>query len=358
MKKKHLIFSLLILNLLGIYLLASVNADNTSPTAGSPENPWITSGNGEMFNITAGNRTHIRTMTGNQIQVRTNECARIQINESDTNPTGLLPNQTRSVNRYMHIELNGTVAMNATLCRNYTNQELNGLGNVSTFRWAYYNTSKFQWEYAHQNWVEKKTDGAAVLCSTSHFSIWTILAPENDMSSERNPTPGIPFECKNGTGFALQAGNRYQIQTQSGFSLQLILNQGSEITVTEYEKSPREMKQSKFQIRTQTIAIEMNNSAQVQANFSYTFTNQIKNQLGIKNMEKLKFMFYNESSEKWESPKHQWLEENTLYCNTTHFSLWTIAEEETITNGTPGLTILPAILTLGLVLLKRSKKRN
>ncbi|MFX0122200.1 MAG: hypothetical protein ACFFAE_01065, partial [Candidatus Hodarchaeota archaeon] len=274
-------------------------------------------------------------------------------NESDTNPAGPLPNQTRSVNCYMHIKLNGTVAMNATLFRNYTNNELTGLGNVSTFRWAFYNTSKFQWEYTHQNWVEMTSDGASVCCNTKHFSIWTILGLENTDLPEKNPNPGTPFECKNGTGFAIQAGNMYQIKTQSGFSLQLKLNQSSEITVTEFDESPKEMKQTQHKIRTQTLSIEMNNSAQIQATFSYKFTN--KNQFGIQNMEKLKFMFYNESSKNWEAPKHQWLESDTLYCNTTHFSLWTIAEEELSDNSSPGFTLLPILLILGVLILKKRK---
>ena len=362
MRIKNLIYFLLTLSLLGVYFSAPVAADTTSITADPPDEPWVTSGNGEKINITAGNRTQIRTMSGNHIRIRTNESARIRINESETNSAGPLPNQTRAVNRYMHIELNGTCDMNATMYRNYTNNELTGLGNVSTFRWAFYNTSRFQWQYAHQNWVEITSDGASVFCSTSHFSIWTILSPESDESPDRNPTPGTPFNCQNGTGFAVQAGHRYQIQTQSGFSLQLKLNQSSEMTVTEYEKSPQAMKQKQHQIRTQTIAIEMNNSAQIQANFSYTFTNQIKNQLGVKNMEKLKFMFYNESSKTWEAPKHQWLEGDTLYCNTTHFSLWTITEEDveettSETSSIPGFMILPLIFAFAAILMKSKRKK-
>jgi hypothetical protein len=355
MRKKYLINFLLTLCLLGVYFLAPVAADTTSITADPPEEPWITAGNGEKINITTGNRTQIKTMSGNHIRIRTNENARLQINESETNPAGPLPKQTRSVNRFMHIELNGTCAMNATMFRNYTNNELTGLGNVSTFRWAFYNTTCLQWQYAQQNWVEITSNGASVFCNTTHFSIWTILAFEGDEGDESNPTPGTPFNCQNGTGFAVQAGNRYQIQTQSGFSLQLKLNQSSEVTVTEFENSPHVMKQ-KHQTRTKTIAVEMNNSAQIQANFSYTFTNQIQNQLGVKNMEKLKFMFYNESSETWEAPKHQWLEGNTLYCNTTHFSHWTIAEED-VDENIPGFTIIPLIFAIAVLLMK-SKKRK
>ena len=360
--QKKLVVFIVILSLLGVYSITSGTGDSTSIISDPPDDPWLTSGNGEKVNITAGKRTQIRTTSGNQIQICTNESTKLQIDESDTNPAGPLPNQTRAVNRYMHIELNGTVAMNATMCRNYTNNELSGLGNVSTFRWAYYSTSTFQWEYAYQNWVEITADGASVCCNTTHFSIWTILRSED---TEKNPTPGTPFECKNGTGFAVQAGNRYQIKTESGFSLQLKLNQSSEITVTEYEKSPKAMTKANHQIRTQTFAIELNNSAQIEANFSYQFEN--KNQLSIKNMEKLKFMFYNESSKNWEAPEHQWLEGDTLYCNTTHFSLWTIAEEDstdnstdesTLNKSTPGFTILPMILILNLVIGIKLKKRK
>ncbi|UCG03994.1 MAG: hypothetical protein JSW11_08395 [Candidatus Heimdallarchaeota archaeon] len=354
MIRKKLTVFLITLTLLGVYFLTSGTGDPTSITDGPPDDPWLYPGNGEKINITAGNRTQIRTTSGNQIQICTNESVKLQINESDTNPAGSLPNKTRAVNRYMHIELNGTVAMNATLCRNYTNSELNGLGNVSTFRWAYYNTSKFQWEYAHQNWVEITSEGASVRCNTSHFSLWTILAAVEE-SPIQNPNPGTPFECKNGTGFAVQAGSRYQIKTQSGFSLELKLNQSSEITVTEYEESPKVMTKAQHHIRTQAFKIELNNSAQIQANFSYKISN--KNQYGIKNMEKLKFMFYNESSKDWEAPKHQWLEGDTLYCNTTHFSLWTIVEEETTDSSTPGFTILPLIL-FGVVIARNAKKRK
>lgn len=352
-RKKIFVF-LVTLSLLGVYFLTSGVGTSTSITNDPPDEPWLNPGNGERINITAGNRTQIRTTSGNQIQICTNESVKLRINESDTNPAGPLPNQTRAVNRYMHIELDGTVTMNATMFKNYTNNELSGLGNVSAFRWAYYNTSKSQWEYAHQNWVEITPDGATVRCNTTHFSIWTILGSENIVTPEKNPIPGTPFECKNGTGFAVQAGNMYQIKTQSKFSLQLKLNQSSEITVTEYEESPKEMKQANHQIRTQAFTIELNNSAQIQANFSYEFTN--KNQLGIKNMEKLKFMFYNESSKTWEAPKHQWLEGDTLYCNTTHFSLWTIAEDETTDDSTPGFTILPIILILGVAIGIKAKK--
>ena len=353
MLRKKIIFFLVTLSLFGVYFLTSSTGDPTTITDGPPDDPWICPGNGEKINITAGERTKIRTTSGTMIQLCTDDCVKLKIQECDPNPAGPLPTQTRAVNSYMNIELDGTCAMNATMYKNYTNNELSGLGNVSTFRWAYYSESASQWEYAHQNWVEITPEGASVCCNTDHFSIWTILASTEVETQPPHPTPGEPFECQNGTGFAVQAGNMYQIKTQSGFALQLKLNQSSEITVTDYEEAPKPMTRARHQIRTQTFAIELNNSAQIQANFSYEFKN--KNQLGVKNMEKLKFMFYNESSKEWEAPKHQWLVGDTLYCNTTHFSLWTIAEDES-GESTPGFTIIPLTFVLIVLFAFRKKK--
>ncbi len=340
----------------------STENTNLSFSKDPPVEPWLISGKGEKVNVSAGDHAQIRTMSKNHIRLRVNESVQLQINESDENPVGPLLNRTRTVNRFMHITMNGTCALNATLFRNYTNQELVGLGNVSTFRWAWFNETNFQWEYAHQNWVEKTSDGATIYCNTTHFSVWTILTPELEI--QKNPTPGTPFNSQNGTGFAIYAGNMYQIRTQSGFALELKLNQSAEVKITEYEKSPNKMTQTHHKIRTQTMAVELNTTkVQIQANFSYIFTNQIKNQLGIQNMEKLKFIFYNESSEKWEAPKHQWLEGEVLHCNTTHFSLWTITEEviedvSDTTDSIPGFSILFLFFGVIPVLLLRIKRRS
>ncbi len=358
-KTKILFFSVFILS--GLILFQPMTAytevtKNFEGNSDPPTEPWISAGNGERINITAGNRSQIRTQEGNQIQLRVNECIQLCINESEINPVGPLLNRTRAVNTYMHIYLNGTAMMNATMFRNYTNQELIGLGNVSTFRWAWFNAVENQWQYAVHNWVEITPNGAAVFCNTTHFSVWTILA-EADEPLNKNPTPGTPFNAQNGSAFAVQGGNNYQIKTQFGFSIQMKLNKGANVTITEYETPIHQMTRARHQIRTQTMSIELNDSSiQVQANFSFTFTNQIKNQLGVKNMNKLKFMFYNESSDEWEAPKHQWIEGDTLNCNTTHFSIWTVAEEEDV-EATFGFEIVPFFLALLPLFLIRSKRK-
>jgi hypothetical protein len=314
--------------------------------------PWTNVENGSRVNISAGFRHQLRIQNGTLIRLHVNESVQLQLNVCDQNSAGPLPNKTRAMHRYMHIELNHTIAMNATMFCNYTFAEI-GDGNVSTYRWAFFNTETYQWEYAFQNWIEHTPTGATVYCNTTHFSLWTILASEETANS--NPVPGTPFNSQNGTAFSLQAGNQYQIKTQHGFSLQLQMNKSVAVTITEYETSPKVMTQARHQIKTQTMAIELNESAEINAQFSYTFTNQIRNQLGIKNMEKLKFMFFNESINTWETPKNQWIQGDTLFCNTTHFSLWTIAEEESV-SATPGFTIIPLLFALvPIFILKRRK---
>ena len=230
MKKINLIPILLVV---GVLFLTIINQGIASAgtfelaiiEAGEPpEDPWMNVDNGTRVNISAGNRTHLHTMSGNHIRLQVNDCVQLQVIESETNPAGPLPNQTRAVNRYMLVELNGTVLMNATMYRNYTNAELSELGNVSTFRWAFYNESSHQWQYAYQNWIEKSSEGASVVCNTTHFSLWIVLAPMVIEEPVKNPIPGTPFNSTNGTGFLVSAGNKYQVQTQNGFSLQLQIN--------------------------------------------------------------------------------------------------------------------------------------
>ncbi len=356
MKSKMLILSsfLLGLFLLGLFpVTASTNPDSFLVLSTEDPQPpeWQTVGNGEKLNLTARNRYQIRTQSGNQLRIQVNDCVQLRINESDENPAGILPNRTRAINKYMHLTMNQTCLMNATMFRNFTSQQLLQLGNASTFQWAYYNEYSYQWEYAYENWVEYRPDGATVYCNTTHFSVWVILAP-----GVGNPTPGVPFTPENGTGFAVQAGNLYKIQTQSGFTIQVQLQEAAQINITEYDDSPKVMNQNRMRIRTKTMAVELNTSVQLQANFSYTFTNQIKNQLGVKNMEKLRFMFFNETLEEWQAPKHQWIEGETLYCNTTHFSLWTIAEDEGDTS-IPGFEFFSILLAIVPVVVIKSRRK-
>lgn len=352
MKKTKFVLNSVILGLFLIMMLNQgyIGRSNVTAITQDPEtppiDPWTRVDNGTRVNITAGARTQLRTQSGTHIQLRVNESAQLRLNESDCNEAGPLLNQTRAVNRFLHIELNGTMNMTATMFKNYTNHELNGLGNVSTFRWAFFDESSFRWQYAHQNWVELTDSGATVFCETDHFSYWTILAP----SFLVNPTPSTPFNPTNGSGFMVQEHEQYQIQTQSGFQIQMQVNKSVEVTIEEFEHSPKAMNQARHRIRTQTMQIELNASCGLNATFSYQFTNQENN------MNKLKFMFFNESTQEWEAPQNQWIEGDMLYCNTTHFSLWTIAEDESGDGSIPGFTLIPLLAALSvLILLKRRR---
>ncbi|MHA1977987.1 MAG: hypothetical protein ACW98I_13860 [Candidatus Hodarchaeales archaeon] len=349
--------------LLGLILLSSIGQgvaavdsvyEATTSGIEPPADGWMNVENGTRLNIIAGNRTQLRTQNGTQIRLRTQDDVCLELSETNKNPEGPLPNQTRNVIRFMNIELNGTTTMNATMFHNFTEIELSGLGEVSNFRWASYDEETFVWQFAYENWVEQRSDGISVLCNTTHFSTWTIIA-QIDSPPIDKPTPGNLYQTKNGSAFEVQAGNRYQVHTQSGFSLELQLNKSVEIIITEYEESPKVMNQNRHQIRTQTMSIVQNSSAEIDATFAYEFTNQIRSQLGVKNMQDLKFMFFNETSNEWEAPKNQWIEGDTLYCNTTHFSLWTVTEDES-TSSTPSFTLIPLLGTLAAIIAIRKRR--
>ncbi|MFX1254237.1 MAG: Heimdall-CTERM domain-containing surface protein [Promethearchaeota archaeon] len=327
---------------------------------GGPD-PWQNVTDGQRVNITAGKHHQFRTEAGNLIRLQVNASVQLQLHECEENPAGPLLNGTRAVNRYMHLELNCSCdcdcdcpcEMNATLMRNFTHAELGLLqGDVSQFRWAFYDEASAQWQYAFHNWVEMTDKGATVGCDTDHFSIWTILAP-----AQGNPNPGQPFDAPNGTAFALQNGSTYQIRTQNGFQIQLQVGKDVALNITEHNTYQHQNRiQNRYQMQTQFMSIHMNESAPLNATLSREFTQGELNK--IQNRSRLRFMFYNESSGAWEAPQHQWLEGNTLYCNTTHFSTWTILEDVGVV-ATPGFELLPVFLALipvaVLVFLKRKK---
>ena len=135
------------------------------------------------------------------------------------------------------------------------------------------------------------------------------------------------------------------------------LNNSAEVTIEEFDKSPKTMNQARHRIRTKTMSIGLNCTTPLNATFSYQFTEQVKTQLQVGNMSRLKFMYFNESSQEWETPQNQWIVGDTLYCNTTHFSLWTIAEEESDDDGTiSGFSLIPLLAALGAIVVFSRRK--
>ena len=174
------------------------------------------------------------------------------------------------------------------------------------------------------------------------------LQASNETVLASNPTPNIPFQAQNNTGMQIIAGEQYQIQTQSHIQLTLQLSEQAQVNITEYDKPIRQYNQDRLRLRTKTFSVECNNTqAGIQAQFAYNFA--ILNE-SAKNI--LRFMYYDEVGDTWMAPKTQWFEGNTLYCDTTHFSLWAVMES--LTGDFSNVTALPEsaiLLLIGLPLI-------
>ena len=306
---------------------------------------WQNITNGQNIAVQNGSMNRIRTQNRNHIMLQVNQSAQICVNESTENPAGPLLAQTRSMTRFMSIELNQTRTMNATMFHNFTNYDLVDC-NVYSYSWAFFNETSYQWQYVN-SWVVNNPNGAALFCNTDHFSVWTILAPE------QGPNPNIPFECVNATTYQLQNGSRYQLQSSSGFEIQFQFSANVSVTITDTDEAPFQVN-NQFRNRVQTKFMNVSvNAEQYQVNA--TLAKDLKVQEG--DMNKYKFAYYDEVKEDWETPENQWNVGTKLYCNTTHFSVWTIVEEES--SGVPGFeidVILMAITPIAIFSLIKTKK--
>ena len=310
------------------------------------EYQWQNSTNGEHLEVQAGAMNRIRTQNQNHIMLQVNQSAQICVNESTENPAGPLLAQTRAMIRYMSIELNQTRTMNATMFHNFTNSDL-AEGNIYSYSWAFFNESTGNWQYVY-SWVETTHNGAALFCNTDHFSVWTILAPEP------GPNPGTPFEVANATTYQLQNGSMYQLRSSSGFEVQFQFNANVSVTITDTDEAPFQV-QSQFRNRFQTKSMNISVDA-AQYKVNATLAKQLK--VEESEMSKYRFAYYDEVKEDWEVPENQWNEGTKLYCNTTHFSTWTIVEETT--SGIPGFEVevlLVALTPIAILSLVRPKKK-
>jgi len=286
---------------------------------------WNNVTNGNKINVSVGIRNQFRTMSGNCIMLQVNESVELLLNETEENPAGPIMTQLRAVNQFMQIELNCTCEMNATLSREFTFAELGELkGNVLEFRWAFFNISTNEWQYALLNKVQATLGGYNISCETDHFSTWTIIAPGP------NPNPGTPFSAGNGAPFNMSAGNQYQVKTQSGFALALEFNASVEMTITEDDTNQYQNKiQAQHKVRTMFMNIALNSTdVAINATLEREFTNSELSQLKITNMTQLRFTYYDEVSGQWKIPENQTIVGNKISCKTNHFSTWSIVEVE------------------------------
>ncbi|MFW9994067.1 MAG: hypothetical protein ACFFD4_18630 [Candidatus Odinarchaeota archaeon] len=364
MKLKENIIAISLLLLMGMLFLSfpAIGAGGTATapiviesalaTAGNPDpgTPY-TAGNGTNFQLKANGTYQIR----NQYNFRLNltcDCD-CEMNMTQYQYYGEAPQGVRTMNRYMKIETNQTQAqVNATLAWKIGDDELEGM-NRTTLRFAFHNGSTNMWQHVEQNWQE----GDTVFCNTNHFSMWTITGELADAPGG-NPTPGSPFQTSNGTSFQLQAGERYQLRTQSGFQLNMSANAQVNMSITECSSNPvGNLSQNQKQLGY-FWNFSLEGTAGIQATFEWTFQNS---DIAGLNRSTLRFAYYDENSNSWKDAEKCWIEGNTLYGNTTHFSTWTvIAEEESepTTADTPGFTWLIGLLALAVALVPVKKMRR
>jgi len=100
----------------------------------------------------------------------------------------------RTLNFYLGIEPNAELQLKAQLrlLINQTelNQELNRVVNASRLTWMYWNQTRAQWET-----VESHMDqNGYLVCSTDHFSTWTVAEVSDINENTTETTGGIPLE--------------------------------------------------------------------------------------------------------------------------------------------------------------------
>ncbi|MHA2297048.1 MAG: hypothetical protein ACXAEU_17465 [Candidatus Hodarchaeales archaeon] len=305
-----------------------------NPSPGTPFQP----GNGSNFQVQAGNRYQIRTQSGFRLNMSVDTNVEMNVTEYECYPEG--PSDgNKTMNRFMKIEMNQTADVNATMGWEISDEELNGL-NRTTLKFAFHNGTRNAWQHVTQNWQE----GNMVYCNTTHFSTWTITG---ELQQGGNPSPSTPFQAGNGTQFQVQAGERYQIQTQSGFKLNMSSDATAGMTVTECDNNPAgQITQNRKQLGN-FWNLSLEGTGGVQATLEWAFK---EGDIQGLNRETLKFAYYDENANTWKNGETNWIEGNTVYCNTTHFSIWTIIGDVE-TQSTPGFTWLIGFVALVAVII-------
>ena len=184
--------------------------------------------------------------------------------------------------------------------------------------------------------------------------IGTTATVEIALETDQGPNPNTPFDAANGTAYQYQNGSRYQIQTSSGFEVQFQFNANVSVAITDTDEAPFQVK-NQFRNRVQSKFMNISVDAE-QYKVNATLAKDLKVQEG--DMNKFKFAYYDEVKEEWESPKNQWHVGTKLYCNTTHFSVWTIVEDES--SAIPGFEIdvvIMALTPIAIVSYLKTKKK-
>ncbi|RMG41480.1 MAG: hypothetical protein D6732_02285 [Methanobacteriota archaeon] len=278
---------------------------------------------GNPVSIQPGQEVELITPSGISVSLTPAEGLEITIDQFTSNPAGELQQGIVSLGIYLSIEPNDTsVELNATIAVPYNETMLNGT-NPETLEMRYYNESTGLWE-AVPSWVD--LENKMVYGNTTHFSVWTATGEEEIQQIPTNPAtpiaqPGAPFEIQPGKPVAVRPGERVELVTPSGIMVAVIPGEGVEITIEEFTSNPAGELPQGLQSAGIFIDITVNDSS---TSIDATLTLPLEN-LDLKgiNLNTLEFRYFDESAKEWRGVP-SWVENNAVYANTTHFSLWTV----------------------------------
>lgn len=151
-------------------------------------------GNGTPIKVQAGNTYRFKTQNKFQLNVSFDKNVEMNITEPEQNQIqNRIQNLTQSMiqtRKYVQIEINDSSAeIQATLCFEFTNSELDDSIDPFKLQFAYYNEKTYKWEKVSSKVEEIENGKYMVSADTTHFSLWTVVAEEDQ--TEPTSTPGF-----------------------------------------------------------------------------------------------------------------------------------------------------------------------
>lgn len=159
--------------------------------------------------------------------------------------------------------------------------------------------------------------------SVTTTSLAVVPSLQGGPNQGGNPNPGQPVDIPgNGSGVRLQAGNMWQVRTQSGFQVNLTVAEDVELSLNETETNPAGTLAQNQHGLGKYYQLELNNS-NAQMNATLAMEYDPENLPENVTPQKLSFAFWNGTRNQWQKVV-SWAHQNMVYGNTTHFSTWTV----------------------------------
>lgn len=282
---------------------------------------------GSPVAVQPGQAVELTTPTGISVSLVPAESLEITIDQFTANPAGPLQDGIVSLGIYLSIEPNDTsVEINATIAVPYNETMLNGI-DPQTLELRYYNETSGLWE-AVPSWVD--LENKIVYGNTTHFSTWAATGEEEIQQVPTNPAipiakPGAPFEIQPGKPVAVRPGERVELVTPSGIMVAITPGEGVEITIEEFTANPAGELPPGLRAAGIFLDITVNDSsAAIDASLTLPLENLDLTGIDVNTLE---FRYYDEAAKEWKGVP-SWVENNAVYANTTHFSLWTVTGQE------------------------------